>query len=98
MQDVRTRLHQLETYIQVLESGEIDNIITMIKKRKDTDDTPIVEYIIKKLNFTDLQANFIIHSDLRKLSIGFLNKYKEEVKELKAKMFADIEAKVEAYK
>ena len=85
MQDVRTRLHQLETYIQVLESGEIDNIINMIKKRKDTDDAPIVEYIIKKLNFTDLQANFIIHSDLRKLSIGFLNKYKEEVKELKAK-------------
>ncbi len=85
LQDVMTRWHQLDSYIRVLESGEIDHIIDMIKKQKDTDDNIIIEYMIKKIGITDLQAKFIITSDLRKLSMGYLRKYKEEAKELVVK-------------
>lgn len=84
LQDVQTKIHEREAYIRVLESGEIDNIIQMIRKRKNTDDNELIEYLIKKLKITDLQAKYIITADLRKLSIGYLNKYKEEAKSFEA--------------
>ena len=82
LQDVQTKIHEREAYIKVLESGEIDNIIAMIKKQKSTDDSILIDYLIKKLKITDLQAKYIINADLRKLSIGYLNKYKAEAVEL----------------
>jgi len=82
LQLIQTKIHEREIYIKVLESGEVDNIIKYIRKQKDTDDTPLIEYLINKLKITDLQAKFIINTDLRKLSKGYLNKYKEQVKEL----------------
>ena len=81
--DTTTRTHKLETYIKVIESGEIDNIVRMVKKQNTTDDTELQEYLIKKLNITDLQANYILSTDIRKLSRGYLNKYKEEYARLK---------------
>lgn len=82
LQQSMTRFHQVDAYIKVLESREIDTIINMIRKQKNTDDTYIIEHIIKKCNLTDIQAKFIIETDLRKLSIGYLSKYKEERKKL----------------
>lgn len=82
LQDVQTKIHERDAYIKVLESGEIDNIINMIKKQKTTDDSILIDYLIKKLKITDLQAKYIINADLRKLSIGYLNKYKTEAIEL----------------
>lgn len=82
LQDVQTKIHERDAYIKVLESGEIDNIIKMIKKQKTTDDSILIDYLIKKLKITDLQAKYIINADLRKLSIGYLNKYKTEAIEL----------------
>ena len=82
MQVVMTRWHQLDTYIKVLESGEIDFIIDKIKKQKTINDTELIEYLIKRFKFTDLQAKFIIESNLKNLSIARLNKYKEEAKDL----------------
>lgn len=82
LQTVQTRIHEREAYIKVLESGEIDNIIAMIKKQKTVDDNALIEYLVKKLKITDLQARYIIESDLRKLSIGYLNKYKQEARDL----------------
>lgn len=84
LQAVQTRIHEKEIYIKVLESGEVDNIIAFIKKQKTVDDDYLINYLVKKLGITDLQAKFIINSDLRKLSIGYLNKYKEEIKGLTA--------------
>lgn len=81
-QKVQTRIHERDAYIKVLESGEIDNIINMIKKQKSIDDNYLVEYLIKRLNITDLQAGYIIGTDLRKLSYGYLTKYKQEAIEL----------------
>ena len=85
MQAIMTRWHQLDTYIKVLESGEIDFIIDKIKKQKTINDTELIEYLIKKFKFTDLQAKFIIESNLKNLSLARLNKYKEEAKILMEK-------------
>lgn len=83
LQNTRTKLHEKDAYVKVMESGEIDNIINMIKKQKTIDDTAIIEYIIKHTGITDIQAKFIINSNIKNLSMAYLNKYKEDLKELK---------------
>lgn len=85
LQDIQTKIHERDAYIKVLESGEIDNIIAMIRKRRKVDDQYLIDYLIKKLKITDLQAKYIINADLRRLSIGYLNRYKEEAVELEKK-------------
>ena len=82
LQQVMTRHHQVDAFIKVLESGEIETIIQMIRKQKGTDDNVIIEYIIKKCNLTDIQAKFIIGVNLSRLSYGHLKNYKEERKKL----------------
>ena len=54
----------------------------MIRKQKSTDEIPIIEYIIKKCKTTDIQAKFIIDTNISKLTLAHLNKYKEERVEL----------------
>ena len=85
LQDIQTRIHERDAYIKVLESGEIDNIIKMIRKQRNIDDQALIDYLVKKLKITDLQAKYIISADLRKLSIGYLNKYKQDAIELEQK-------------
>lgn len=78
LQKVQTAIHEKEAYIKVLESGEVDKIIDMIRKQKSVDDNYLTEYLVSKLKITDLQAQYIINTNLKKLSMGYLNKYKEE--------------------
>lgn len=85
LQAVQTKIHEREAYIKALESGEIDNIIAIIKKQKVVDDNSLIEYLVNKLNITDLQARYIIDADLKKLSYGYLEKYKKEAIELEGK-------------
>jgi len=92
LQQVMTRHHQVDAFVKVLESGEIDNIIAMIKKSKG-DDNDIVEYIIKKCKLTDIQAKFIINVNLSRLSLAHLNGYRAERKDLESKI-KEYEAKV----
>lgn len=73
-----TRYHQLIAYIKIIESGEIDNIIKMIKKQTTIDENELIEYLVKKLSITDLQAKFILATDIKQLSRGYLDKYKKE--------------------
>ena len=82
----KTRWHQLTAYIKLIESGKIDDIIKMIKKQSTIDDNYLIEYLIKNIKVTDLQAKFILNTDIRRLSLGYLKKYKEEF----AKLDADI--------
>ena len=82
LQDVQTKIHEREAYIKALESGEIDNIIQIIKGQKKVDDNALIEYLVKKLKITDLQAKYIIEADLKRLSYGYLEKYKSEAAEL----------------
>lgn len=79
IRDIRTKYHQMELYIKALESGEIDNIIKMIRKQKGTDDSLYIEYMIKKIKgITDVQAKFLLNTDIRKLSKGYLDYYKQK--------------------
>lgn len=84
LQDVETKYHEKEAFIKALQSGEINNIISMIQQRTDTNDSELIEYLIKKLDITDLQAGYIINANIKKLSLGYLNKYIEEAQELLA--------------
>ena len=79
-----TRYHQLIAYIKIIESGEIDNIIKMVKKQTTIDDTELIEYLIKKLKITDLQAKFILSTDIKRLSKGHLMRYKQEAEKLES--------------
>lgn len=82
LKNCNTRMHRLSTYIKFIESGEIDNIINMVKKQQTTNNEVVREYLVNKLNITDIQADFILTTDIMKLSKGYLNKYKEEYKVL----------------
>ena len=84
LQVIQTKIHERDAFIKVLESGEIDNVIAMIKKQKTVDDAALIDYLVKKLKITDLQAKYIIEADLKKLSFGYLEKYKQEAIELEA--------------
>ena len=86
LQKAETRLHQLETYIKILESGDVENIIKMIRNQSSMDEGYLIEWLMKKLKITDLQAKFVLHTEIGRLSKGHLNKYKEE----QSRLFADV--------
>lgn len=80
----RTKMHTMELYVRVLESGYIDKIIDMIRKQKSTDDIEYINFMVKHIRgITPLQAKFILNTDIRKLSMGYLKKYKEELENAK---------------
>lgn len=85
IQDLKTKIHEKEAYIKVIESGEIDAIIDKIKKQSKIDDDALMEYLIKKLNITNLQAKFIMNANISKLSKAYINKYKAEAAEYQAR-------------
>jgi DNA gyrase, A subunit len=78
LRDSRTKFHKMELYIKALESGEIDNIYKMVRKLKGTDDKEYIEYLIKALKVTDVQAKYLLDIDFRKISKGYLDKYKAD--------------------
>lgn len=80
LQDASTKYHQADAFIKLLESGEIDNIIDMIRK-SDMSNDELVEYLIRKIKVTDLQADYILRSNIRNLSLNNLNKYRARAAE-----------------
>lgn len=86
IQDLKTKIHEKEAYIKVIESGEIDTIINKIRKQSKIDDEGLMEYLIKKLNITNLQAKFIMNANISKLSKAYVNKYKQEAAEYRDKV------------
>lgn len=75
-----TKYHNLEAFVKVLKSGEIENIIRMIRNNKDKDYEVLTEFLIKKCKITDLQAKYILRSRISHLSKGKLHEYEEEIK------------------
>lgn len=92
LQDVQTKIHEREAFIAALESGQIDEIIALIRKNQSSIDNDLIEKISKMLHITDLQASYIVNVNLKRLSIGYLNKYKEE-----AIQFRDIQQDILAH-
>ena len=86
LQKIETRLHQIETYIKILESGDVENIVHMIRNQASIDENYLVNWLMNKLKITDIQALFILRTQLKALSKGNLDKYKAEQKDLLAKV------------
>lgn len=78
LQKAETRLHTIEIFISILESGDVENIIHMIRNQKPSEETQLVDWLMKKLNITDVQAKFVLNTEIKRLSKGNLEKYKEE--------------------
>ena len=82
LQKTQTRLHQIDTYIKILESGYVDDVIQMIRNQSSMDENYLTDWLMKKLKITDLQAKFVLHTEIGRLSKGHLKKYKEEQSKL----------------
>jgi len=82
---ISTRLHRLEAFIKIVGSPDIDRIIDMIKKRKESTDNELIELLINKYKLTDIQAEYIINAQIKQLSRGVLDKYKAEFADLRKK-------------
>jgi DNA gyrase, A subunit len=86
LQKLNTDIHERMLYLKVMTSGEVDNIIKMIKKQDTRDDNVLVEYLVSKLHVTTLQAKFLLGTDIRRLSKGYLKKYQEDIKNYEAQV------------
>lgn len=84
LQEINTKIHKVGNYIWAIESGTADTAIQIIKKYKGMDENELVELLIKKLKITDLQAQFFINAEIKKLSRGYLDKFKEDLAKLEA--------------
>ena len=78
LQKAETRLHTTEIFIKILESGEVEKIIHMIRNQKPSEEAQLIEWLMNKLKITDVQAKFVLNTEIKKLSKGSLAKYKEE--------------------
>mgnify|MGYP003304207105 CR=1 FL=1 len=86
LQEVNTRYHKIKSYVEVLESNVLDQILEVIKKQKEINDDNLVETLIKKFGLTDIQATFIINSTYKTRSIAYINAYKKEMADLSKKL------------
>lgn len=86
LQQAMTKHHKIDAFVKVLESGKIDDIYFLIRKSKKDDRNKIVEYIIKNCHTTDVQANYIIDTNLIKLSAANVMQLRQDRKELENKI------------
>lgn len=82
LQKVLTEYHRKDAYIKILQSGEVDKVIAMIRNSKESNEAELVEYLVKKIKVTDLQAKFILRTQIQNLSKGNLGRYIQEAEEL----------------
>ena len=82
LQKQMTRLHMIQLYIWAIESNKTYDIIKIIRANKTTDDNILVEALVKEFKITDIQAKFLINCEIKKLSKGYLNNFKEELNRL----------------
>lgn len=85
LQEYSTRIHELDAYIKLIESGQLLNVVKMIYEQKSTNVDEIMEFLIKKVNLTDIQARYILEKNLKKISTGYLDSYKKQLEENKEK-------------
>lgn len=81
LQQVNTRLHQIEPYVKVARSKDIISVIELIRSRK-VPEVELIELLIKKFNITDIQAKFLLNIKLKELSEEYFNSYVDEYNKL----------------
>lgn len=83
LQKVRTDLHEKEACIAVIKSGKINEIIKKIQSSKSKNDEELINWLIKYINITDMQAKFILNYPIKKLSPAYLKGYEEAATKLR---------------
>lgn len=86
LQKDETRLHTIEVFIAILESGDVEQIIHAIRNQTASEEQQLVEWLMKKLKITPVQARYILNTEIKRLSKSNLNKYKQEKKDLEARI------------
>jgi DNA gyrase subunit A len=81
LQNVRTQLHEKEICIMVIKSGKINDIIKKIQTSKSKNDVELINWLVKLLGITDLQAKFILNYPLKKLTPVYLKEYEKAAAE-----------------
>lgn len=79
---VNTEFHKVDAFIKCIESGRIDDIQKLISGNNNLSDDEIIKQIADIVNITDLQAGYIVRTNLVKLSPYHLDKYKQTRDEL----------------
>lgn len=82
-QDVLTKYHEKEAYVNILSNHKIDEVMKKIEKQTTIDDNRDIEILIKELGITDLQAKYILNAGNKTRSKAYLSKFKEEAKHYK---------------
>lgn len=85
LQDVKTKYHEREMYVKVIESGKIDEIIRRIRNSDRLTEEDNVNWLVSTLKITDLQAKFILKTPIMYLSKARLAQYKNDMAEFKQK-------------
>ena len=83
LQDARTKLHETEICIMLIKTGKIDDIYKRIRKSKSKNDPELLDWIMKFLNITDLQAKFVINYPLKNLTPAHLASYEEQAAKIR---------------
>ena len=78
LQKMETRFHTIEVFIAILESGDVETIIHKLRNQTATEEQALIEWLMKILKITPLQAKYILNVEIKRLAKGNLNKYKEE--------------------
>lgn len=76
-QDLKTVVHKRETFIKLMQSGRIMEVIELIRTRETTNDDELINKLMAMLNITPLQASYIINQPLKRLSEGYLRQFIE---------------------
>lgn len=83
LKECRTRMDVLDLYIRVIESGKIDEIVKKIRKQKSSDESELIEFIMKTVKgVKPNQAKFLLNTNIKRLSLGYLNSYRAEHQQL----------------
>lgn len=77
-----TKYHELEAYVKVLQSGYIDDIIKMVRNSKSSNHNELVEFLVTKCKITDLQAKYILSSQISALAGTNLPRYLDNLNKL----------------
>lgn len=78
LRDARTKLHEKQICIMLINSGKVDEISKKIRKSKQKNDQGLIEWLIGLFKITDLQAKFILNYPMKKLAPFYLKQYEEE--------------------
>ena len=82
-QECITKIHALDMYVQLSNHKDLDKIIAFIRKNTRWSDYELIEELIQRFSLTDLQATFVIHNDLSKISPYHTEIYAKQLAELK---------------